>query len=109
MTLRCDHDPHPWVDRATSTRHPEHAGDRELAPRAEYCQDRRHYVPEWVTVRLAALLSGKAQRTLYEWIEDDRLASRVNRDGVLEVLSKAVLRVAPTIRRGRPRGTPTRR
>ena len=64
---------------------------------------------EWVTVKEAALLVGKAPRTIYEWIENDRLAFRTNTAGVLEVLSKAVVRVEPTVRRGRPRGVPTRR
>lgn len=64
---------------------------------------------EWVTVKEAALLVNKAPRTIYEWIEDDRLAFRRNADGVLEVLSKAVVRIEPTVRRGRPRGIPTRR
>ncbi len=64
---------------------------------------------EWVTVKEAAVLVNKAPRTIYEWIEDDRLAFRRNADGVLEVLSKAVVRIEPTVRRGRPRGIPTRR
>ncbi|MDF2508462.1 MAG: hypothetical protein K0Q52_2321 [Microbacterium sp.] len=64
---------------------------------------------EWVTVKEAALLVGKAPRTIYEWIENDRLATRLNSDGVTEVLSKAVIRIEPTVRRGRPRGIPTRR
>lgn len=109
MTAHGEHDPQPWADRSTSTRHSEWIDGRDLAPRAEYCQDRRHYVPEWVTVKLASVLTGKAPRTLYEWIEDDRLAYRQNGAGVLEVLSKAVLRLVPTVRRGRPRGKPTRR
>lgn len=66
-------------------------------------------IPEWVTVKVAAALVGKAPRTIYEWIENDRLAFRYNSTGVLEVLSKAVVRVEPTVKRGRPRGTPTRR
>lgn len=66
-------------------------------------------IPEWVTVKVAALLAGRAERTIYEWIEDDRLSSRRNTDGVLEVLSKAVVRVETTVKRGRPRGVPTRR
>lgn len=64
---------------------------------------------EWVTVPEAALLAGRAPRTIYEWIEDDRLMTRLNDDGVMVVLSKAVQRVEPTVRRGRPRGIPTRR
>lgn len=66
-------------------------------------------IPEWVTVKVAAALVGKAPRTIYEWIENDRLAFRYNSEGVLEVLSKAVVRLEPTVKRGRPRGTPTRR
>lgn len=66
-------------------------------------------IPEWVTVKIAAALVGKSPRTIYEWIENDRLAFRRNGNGVLEVLSKAVVRIEPTVRRGRPRGTPTRR
>lgn len=66
-------------------------------------------LPEWVTVKEAAALVGRAPRTIYEWIENDRLAWRLNGDGILEVLSKAVIRVEPTVRRGRPRGIPTRR
>lgn len=64
---------------------------------------------EWVTVAEAAVLVGKSRRTIYEWIENDRLATRTNTDGILQVLSKAVVRIAPTVTRGRPRGTPTRR
>lgn len=66
-------------------------------------------IPEWVTVKVAAALVGKAPRTIYEWIENDRLAFRRNSEGVLEVLSKAVVRIEPTVKRGRPRGKPTRR
>jgi len=64
---------------------------------------------EWITVKEAALLVGRAPRTIYEWIDNGRLATRLNSDGILEVLSKALLRVEPTVRRGRPRGVPTRR
>lgn len=66
-------------------------------------------IPEWVTVKVAAALVGKSPRTIYEWIENDRLAFRRNGNGVLEVLTKAVVRIEPTVRRGRPRGIPTRR
>lgn len=59
---------------------------------------------EWITVEEAAALTGKTPRTIYRWIEDARLASRVVNDRTC-VLSKAVVRIAPTIRRGRPRGT----
>ncbi|KZE91947.1 hypothetical protein [Microbacterium sp. TNHR37B] len=64
---------------------------------------------EWITVKVATALVGRAPRTIYEWIENDRPASRMSSDGIPEVLSKAVVRVEPTVRRGRPRGTPTHR
>lgn len=64
---------------------------------------------EWITVKEAALLVGRAPRTIYEWIEDNRLPSRRNSAGVLEIPSTAVVRIEPTIRRGRPRGVATRR
>lgn len=64
---------------------------------------------EWVTVKEAAVLVGKSVRTIYEWIENDRLATRIDAQGRMVVLSKAILRVEPTVRRGRPRGRATTR
>ena len=64
---------------------------------------------EWVTVKEAAVLIGKKPRTIYEWIQGDRLATRLDAQGRMTVLAKAVQRIEPTIRRGRPRGKPTRR
>ncbi len=64
---------------------------------------------EWVTVKEAAALTGKKPRTIYEWIQNDRLATRIDAAGRMTVLRKTVIRIEPTIRRGRPRGTPTRR
>lgn len=64
---------------------------------------------EWVTVQEAAALTGKKPRTIYEWIQNDRLAMRLDAGGRMTVLRKALLRIEPTIRRGRPRGKPTRR
>jgi hypothetical protein len=64
---------------------------------------------EWITVKEAAALTGKSRRTIYEWIDNDRLATRTNSAGITEVLAKAVARIAPTVKRGRPRGVPTRR
>lgn len=58
---------------------------------------------EWITVAEASALTGKSRRAIYEWIEKDRLATRTNAAGITEVLSKAVARIAPTIKRGRPR------
>jgi len=64
---------------------------------------------EWVTVKEASVLIGKSARAIYEWIEDDRLATRLDAQGRMTVLRKALVRIEPTIRRGRPRGKPTRR
>lgn len=64
---------------------------------------------EWVTVKEAAVIVGRAPRTVYEWIQRDKLATRVNGSGATEVLSKAVVRIEASMRRGRPRGVPTRR
>jgi len=66
-------------------------------------------LPEWVTVKAAALIVGKAERTVYRWIDRGLLATREDTDGRVMVLSKAVGRVSLSQRRGRPRGTPTRR
>lgn len=63
---------------------------------------------EWITVAEAAVLTGRSRRAIYEWIANDRLASRLE-NGVTVVLRKAALRVAGTVKRGRPRGVPTRR
>lgn len=63
---------------------------------------------EWVTVEEAALLTGRPVRTIYAWAQDDRLASRVQ-EGKTVVLRKTVIRLADTLKRGRPRGTATRR
>ncbi len=65
--------------------------------------------PEWVTVPVAATLVHRAPRTVYEWITQGHLATRQNANNVTEVLSKAVVRVEATKRRGRPKGVPTRR
>ncbi len=64
---------------------------------------------DWITVKDAAEMIGKSARAIYEWIEDDRLAVRRDGKNRMVVLRKAVLRIEPTIRRGRPRGKPTRR
>ncbi|WP_336633606.1 MULTISPECIES: helix-turn-helix domain-containing protein [unclassified Microbacterium] len=58
---------------------------------------------EWITVKEAAVLVGRDKRQIYRWIERDRLATRRNADGILEVLSKAIVRVEKTVVRGRPR------
>lgn len=65
-----------------------------------------HEPKEWVTIREAAVLAGRHVSQIYRWIDAGRLATRVNASGVTQVMSKAVLRIEPTVRRGRPRGTP---
>lgn len=64
---------------------------------------------EWVTIREAAVLAGRHVSQIYRWIDAGRLATRVNATGVTQVMSKAILRIEPNVRRGRPRGTPTGR
>lgn len=58
---------------------------------------------EWITVKEAAVLVSRDKRQIYRWIERDRLATRRNNEGILEVLSKAIVRVEKTVIRGRPR------
>lgn len=64
---------------------------------------------EWVTAKEAAVLIGRHVSQVYRWIDAGRLATRVRADGVTVVLSKAVLRIEPQVRRGRPRGAASRR
>ena len=59
----------------------------------------------WITVAEAATLAGRHPSQIYRWIERGRLASRTNDSGVTQVLGKAVLRIEPTVKRGRPRGS----
>lgn len=63
----------------------------------------------WVTVAEAAFRVGRAPRTIYDWITKGHLATRRNSDNTTEVLIKAVIKLEPTMRRGRPAGKPTRR
>lgn len=58
---------------------------------------------EWVTVAEAAALIRRHPSQIYRWITAGRLATKVGEDGVMRVLSKAVQRIEPTVRRGRPR------
>lgn len=64
---------------------------------------------EWVTAKEAAVLIGRHVSQIYRWIDAGRLATRVRADGVTVVLSKAVLRIEPSVRRGRPPGKAGRR
>ncbi|MCT1395655.1 helix-turn-helix domain-containing protein [Microbacterium sp. p3-SID338] len=64
---------------------------------------------EWMTVKEAAALIGRHVSQVYRWIDAGRLTTRVRADGVTVVLSKAVLRIEPSVRRGRPRGSISQR
>lgn len=64
---------------------------------------------EWITIAEAAVLVGRHRSQIYRWIDAGRLATRVNAEGITEVLSKAVRRIEGEVRRGRPRGAATRR
>lgn len=66
-------------------------------------------VKEWVTVKEAAFLAGRDVRQIYRWIDNGLLATRKSTSGVTMVLSKAVQRIEPEIKRGRPKGKATRR
>lgn len=64
---------------------------------------------EWVTVKEAALLADRHVRQIYRWIDAGRLATRQSTGGVTLVLSKAVQRIETEVKRGRPKGSATRR
>ena len=64
---------------------------------------------EWITAKEAAVLIGRHVSQVYRWIDAGRLATRTNAAGVTMVLSKAVLRIEPSVKRGRPRGIPSGR
>ncbi|GGM64784.1 hypothetical protein GCM10010489_40420 [Microbacterium saperdae] len=57
---------------------------------------------ERVTAKEVAALIGRHVSQVYRWIDAGRLATRTRADGVVVVLSKAVLRIKPSVRRGRP-------
>ncbi|WEK59776.1 MAG: hypothetical protein P0Y60_10380 [Candidatus Microbacterium colombiense] len=64
---------------------------------------------EWLNVKAASVLIGKSTRAIYEWVEDDRLATRLDAQGRMTALRKVLVRIEATIPRGRPRGKSTRR
>lgn len=63
----------------------------------------------WLTVKEAALVVGRHERNIYRWIEKGTLASLVNAEGVTEVSAVDVARVESVTRRGRPRGSVSKR
>jgi hypothetical protein len=66
-------------------------------------------VKERLTVKEASVVVNRAPSRIYQWIGDGKLGSDTDVDGVTTVSRAELLRVEPTVRRGRPRGTPTRR
>lgn len=64
---------------------------------------------DWVTVSEAATLVDRHVSQIYRWIDAGRLATRTSANGVTQVMYKAVLRIEPEVRRGRPRGSVGRR
>lgn len=58
--------------------------------------------PDWVTVQQAAKLAGRDEKTIYRWIDEQRLAHEWQA-GALMVPPKAVIRLGETTRRGRPK------
>lgn len=64
---------------------------------------------DYVTIKQAAVLANRAPRKIYEWVQNGRLPARKDEHGVLVVKGVDVLRAESTVKRGRPRGTVTRR
>lgn len=56
--------------------------------------------PEWVTVQDAAELAHRDEKTIYDWISKEWLASDVQHGRVM-VPPKAAIRLGETTRRGR--------
>lgn len=54
----------------------------------------------------AAVLAGREPRTIYDWIDENRLAARTEK-GIIHVLAKAAARLGEEVTRGRPKSTRT--
>ena len=63
---------------------------------------------EWLTITEAAYVASRSERTVYDWVQRDVIASKMI-DGKVHVLGKAAIRLGQQRKRGRPRGVPTRR
>jgi hypothetical protein len=64
----------------------------------------------WLTVEEAAILAGRAKRTVWEWVQQGVLPSRLGGDGnIIHVQYGKLMAVKKSRRNGRPLGTPTRR
>lgn len=60
-------------------------------------------LPAWITVKVAALVVGKAERTAYRWIDRGLLATDTDGEGRTVVPSKAVGRGPRPEARAAPR------
>jgi transposase len=63
---------------------------------------------EWLTVQEAAVLVGRHQSRIYDWINRGRTHSRTSARGVTELRSVDVQRIESVVKRGRPRRVPNR-
>lgn len=62
----------------------------------------------WVTVAEAELLTGRGKSTIYRLIDKDRVPTQDSTAGMLVDLPR-LRQVIANKKRGRPKGTPTRR
>lgn len=58
---------------------------------------------KWLSVKDAAIIVNRHERSIYRWVESGQLGSRTTDDGILEVSSADVARVESVTRPGRPR------
>lgn len=58
--------------------------------------------PEWVTVKEAAVLARRDEKTIYDWVSQERIAHDWQ-GGRLMVPPKAAIRLGESTRRGRPK------
>lgn len=57
----------------------------------------------WITVEQATVISKRSLRTIYRWVDRQKIRSQVGPDGVTRVWGSDVLEAESTTRRGRPR------
>lgn len=56
----------------------------------------------WITVKAAARLAGRSEATIYAWIKNGRLVTRIGFAGRRLVHGRDVIELEATIRPGRP-------
>lgn len=61
-----------------------------------------------LTIAEAVALTGKSKSTVYRWIDEGKLRADDTSEG-MSVSRTQLLKVAGTVKRGRPKGTATRR